>query len=92
MDVDVLLVPQMPKPCVLALSIAMSIALWMTTMPAFLFPLRHADSCVSCSTWIGDAAGSRAMPFVVTLMMPWLFPLSCAYIMTSSKTAVSSSS
>ena len=80
-----LFVPQMPNPCVLAFSMAMSIALWMTTMPAFLLPLRHADSCVSCSIAMGAHAGSLAMPFVVTLMMPWLFPLSCAYIMTSSK-------
>ena len=32
------------------------------------------------------------MPLVVTLMMPWLFPRSCAYIMTSRSTRVSASS
>ena len=92
MDVDVLFVPQMPKPCALAFSLAISIASWRTTMPAFLPPSRHALSVVSCSRLTGTHAGSLAMPFVVTLMMPWLFPRSCAYIMTSRRTRVSSSS
>ena len=92
MEVEVLLVPQMPKPCSAAFFAATSIAWESTTMPAFLLPLRHALSIVSCSTTTGVAVGSRAMPLVVTLMIPWLLPRSWAYIMTSRSVWVSWSS
>jgi hypothetical protein len=45
-------------------------ALCSTTMPACLLPLKQVLRLVSCSTSMGLAAGSRAMAFVVTLMMP----------------------
>jgi hypothetical protein len=88
----VLFVPQIPNPCVSAFSAAICIARCNTTMPAFLPPFRLALNIVSCSVVTGTHEGSRAMPLVVTLMMPWLLPRSCAYIMTSRSTCVSASS
>ena len=50
--------------------------------PASPPPLMTALSRVSRVVCIGCALAARFMPPVVILMMPWLLPRTCAYIMT----------
>ena len=89
MDVLVLHVPTIPNPCSFAFSCATRVASAKTSIPCVFLPSIAAESFVSCVTTIGSASGAIASPFVVTLMIPWLFPRNCAYMSTSKITLAS---